>query len=904
MSTEQPTDQNRLIGRHRELQVLRNAIDSVAGGVPRVIFLSGEIGMGRTRLLEAGRTLAVAEHARCLITRTAIHEDRPLGTLLRADGLAGLEPFQSTLLGARGDDFFLELMAALAETAHAAPLWLMFDDLQAADEPTLRLLDHLLAAIYHGALRHHPIGVVLSVQTGPGAEVLLDRLGIRDQSGSTIRLTLRGFTMDEVAEWLQQRFGLIPDGALVHLLGNASGGNPLLLSELVRNLDRIGLLKRDAGRLTARAGSGGPSLPKDLMNLLASRIDDLSVGCRRAMTLAAFLGHEFRRETLAELLLEEGHTLNGALDEARSAALIEPGPPDTLTFSHPATRELLYESAEQAVREETHRRIAGRLIEELGDDAEQHCLTIVHHLMRGGAGVDEATLLRFAPAAAEAAFAHHSYFLAGRYFEAAADAAHRLPDGQRAALYFRAGEAFQRWSDGARSTANLERAVRLYERVQDRVGLARALQAMLRNRAAYGEADEAAAAAQAEAEHLTRLLDELPAAALEVRVRALDTLAAHHHRQRRYRQAQTCAEAAMALAEHAADPALRCIPVTSLALSQLEQLQLAAARDTWLTGLANDRAAGALRYQGYHLQRLPMALYCLGEVEQAARYDQASYRHNRAIGNTGETCLNLAIDVMIANLRGELETAVETGFEAMALTARTRYLWPIPPLIGALAYALTVLERFPEAEALVEHLTRDGPTFRDSRPYRRLGHRLQQLVRAHRRAAASPAATGVATADGAVDTDQPIRAVRLNTVSTLCTEVELALLERQPARLAPLHDALEFASRRGALLPLGWCCSTHRALAISFGLRGAWDRADAAFAEAAALADRAAAPLERARVALCRALTGLEISAPDLHRAERDLAEASEAFRRAGATALLRLTERAGSRLALHNKSH
>src|SRR5690606_16015485 len=141
------------------------------------------------------------------------------------------------------------------------------------------------------------------------------------------------------------------------------------------------------------------------------------------------------------------------------------------------------------------------------------------------------------------------------------------------------------------------------------------------------------------------LLAALPEHDLELKVRAHDALASHYHNIARYDVAEAYAQTAMTVAQNSADPTLRCIPVTSLALAQMEQLRLTEARTTWLQGLSYDRAAGATRYEGLHLQRLPVPLYCLGEIQEAARYNQASYHHNEAIGNTGELCINLTTDV-------------------------------------------------------------------------------------------------------------------------------------------------------------------------------------------------------------------------------------------------------------------
>jgi hypothetical protein len=120
-----------------------------------------------------------------------------------------------------------------------------------------------------------------------------------------------------------------------------------------------------------------------------------------------------------------------------------------------------------------------RLIDELGDEADDHCLTITYHLLRAGGRADEPTVLHFASKAAEIALDHASYYLAGRYFQAAARAGARtLPLDDLASLLCRAGEAYRRWSDSAMSTACYREAATLYEQSGNQAGHARALDAM------------------------------------------------------------------------------------------------------------------------------------------------------------------------------------------------------------------------------------------------------------------------------------------------------------------------------------------------------------------------------------------------------------------------------------------
>ncbi len=877
----------RLIGREHEVEVFRSALRAVENGVSRIIHLRGEVGAGRTRLLESFASEAIESGANCVVTAPSRPIEAPFAALHRAPipgALASLRSALETLTG--HTDPFDRLIDALADDARRTPLWLLMDDVHAADEATRTFVGRLLIAIHHGRLRQSRVGVVLSLAPAGDRQRLAVQLDVQDRRGTAVRMTLAGFDVPAVQRWLEARLSAPAEPALARLLGEASGGNPLLLTELTGFLEGRGMMRPVDGLVRYVAGGAtGIALPRDLNALLRGRMSAISSDCRRAMTFAAFLGDEFDAGSLAHVMKRDAAGLDALIDEAANASLVE-RQGGRVRFKHDSARELLYAARDRQSRQRTHLEVCRRLIDELGDGADEHCLTITHHLVRAGDLADPALLVRFASRAAELAFSNHSYYLAGRYYQAAAGAAtDALSVRQRAELYWRAGEAFQRWSDDAPSTQCFEASAELYEQCDDLAGQARALQGVLRNRVAFGEARGAATVV---ADRLQGLLGTLPDDAAELKVRVYDTLAGYHHNAARYDAAESYARQAMTIARSSEDPGLRCIPVTSLALAQMEQLRLTDAKATWLEGLSYDRATGATRYEGLHLQRLPVTLFCMGEIQEAVHYNQASYHHNEKIGNTGELCLNLTVDVMIANLRGEFDVAAATGREALELMGTTRYLWSAPSLIGALVYALTMKGRFDDAASVIEHLSSNGLTFEDTSPFRSTALRLRQLLQAHRAiAAVEPAPFG------ARDPRDGPRGVRVGSVSRLCGEAELALFQSRPERLSGVHDALEFVHRRGLVLALGWCCSVPRALAVSTALRSGMNRARTCFDAASRLAERVGAPLEDGRVALCRGLAGMAAADGDAATSRHDLANALACFEHHDAPALVNLA-RAG----------
>jgi predicted ATPase len=110
-----------LVDRRSELAAFRAAVERVAERVPTVIRLSGEIGAGRTRLLEEFAAIARESQAGLLLTRTTRRHETPFGPLLEASASKALGPLLRAIRQpARDDADFAHVVAALAEAAARA----------------------------------------------------------------------------------------------------------------------------------------------------------------------------------------------------------------------------------------------------------------------------------------------------------------------------------------------------------------------------------------------------------------------------------------------------------------------------------------------------------------------------------------------------------------------------------------------------------------------------------------------------------------------------------------------------------------------------------------------------------------------------------------------------------------
>jgi AAA ATPase domain len=276
--------------------------------------------------------------------------------------------------GARSQLSF-DLAEVIAAAAAQRPVLVIIDDVHQADPSSLRLLAELAPA-----LRSMPAVVLVTARDGdqdwPGR---LDERSALLRSGLVI--TLPPFAEDDVAGLVAGATGAPPGTAppdLVKIIAERSGGNPLLATELTRQLAR-----QPAGQ-PARAGQARVMVPDSVRVITRARVGELNEPTRSVLGSAAVLGTRFRRDILARLAGVPAGDLAAALAAGRDARLLEPAGPGEDRFRHELVRDAIYDAIPAADREERHAQ-AGRVLAELAgrgrdvDDAEA-----AYHLVRAG----------------------------------------------------------------------------------------------------------------------------------------------------------------------------------------------------------------------------------------------------------------------------------------------------------------------------------------------------------------------------------------------------------------------------------------------------------------------------------------------------------------------------------------
>lgn len=487
-----------LVGREAEREVLLDHLVELLAGRGGVVLVSGEPGIGKTRLVEELLAEAGASGARCLVgrSRTAAEQaplspvaellegalraptPRPLRELVGggAEPLAALVPRLPRRLGeppalprAASEVALVALVGAVVGTlgrlARSWPLVVVLEDVHRADPATLEVLRGLSEAAARTPLlvvaTHRDTASDASPHLGP----LLDGLahGVRPRA-----LVLQPLDEAAVGRVVSTRTGRRVPAAVRRALHRRTGGNPLFLEEAVALLE--GAAQRGEPGPAESLASMERVVPATAGLAVGQRLARLSGPTRSVLQTAAVVGERIDPAVLALAVAERGpgaadaaETLvTGALDEARAAGLLSAAePPGGATaLRHQVVRDVLLAQVSAPRRRRTHLRIARALLSSHPRRSADVDVAVAEHLVAAGALADPDEVL-------------HRCVVAGRRCLDLSDGlgALRLLEHAEgldaAATHPRRGELHQALAAARSRTGHPEEAVRSWERALD-----------------------------------------------------------------------------------------------------------------------------------------------------------------------------------------------------------------------------------------------------------------------------------------------------------------------------------------------------------------------------------------------------------------------------------------------------
>jgi DNA-binding CsgD family transcriptional regulator/tetratricopeptide (TPR) repeat protein len=398
-----------LVGRSAELGQIRLAVRRVAGGTGQVMLVTGEAGIGKTRVVAEG--LDDARRLGVQVFRGAAEElerRRPFGAIADCLDLGGSPPDGRRAAITRllvedpnahddGDWFgetpqaefrVVEAVVALVEELSAhSPVMLAVEDLQWADPSTLLVLQRLGRRV--GQLPVLLVGTARPVPRSQELEGCLQGLRV---SGAT-ELLLGPLDGAAATRLVEQLVGAPPGPGLLRQVAGA-GGNPLFVTELVGALQRDGSIEL-ASDGTARLTTVG--IPPSLPLLILHRLSFLAPATLELLRVASVLGSSFAVADLSVVVGRPTAGLLAALEEAIAAGILE-SRGELLGFRHDLIWEALYQDLPAPVRRSMHLD-AGRALAAAGAPPEQ----VAEQLVRGASPGDRQAVAWLQRAARDAA---------------------------------------------------------------------------------------------------------------------------------------------------------------------------------------------------------------------------------------------------------------------------------------------------------------------------------------------------------------------------------------------------------------------------------------------------------------------------------------------------------------------
>ncbi len=575
-----------LAGRARDLASLDEALAAAEAGTPSFAVLTGEPGIGKTRLAAEVALRARDRGARVLVGRCS-----------QDDGAPPLWPWRA-VLGGIGVDLDSEvagtdegaaqfrawerITGAIRDAARAQTTVVVLDDLHWADPSSLRVLRLLVetADATADATAGERLLVLATWRAHPEPTGVLADVAESLARRHAVRVALSGLPTEAVAELLGRVSEASVSGELAQQLRDRTDGNPFFLVEFARLAGE----RADLDELSA-------TMPTAVTEVLTRRLARLPDATVRVLRTAAVIGRLFDTPTLAAAAGVDEDDLLDVVEPAQVAGLVREDGVDRFLFSHALVRDTLRTGMSATRRARAHARVAA-VLEELGGRETE----VARHWLESGPAY-AAQAWRSAVAAAEAARRLHAHDEAVDLLRGALGSQEQDPAATPQDRYDVLMSAIEaaRWAAQLPTLVQaVEAAIAVGEELRDPEAVARAAiatsQGVLWRSAGPGEVNATVVAA------LRGSLGRLPTGDSELRCRTMLALANELYNEVSFQERRALVEEALAMASRLGDRALRLdacelayvsLWVPSTAAERLEQATeaMALARE-----VGNDRA--------------------------------------------------------------------------------------------------------------------------------------------------------------------------------------------------------------------------------------------------------------------------------------------------------------------------
>jgi DNA-binding winged helix-turn-helix (wHTH) protein len=415
-----------MVGRERELAALLSGLDDAASRRGLLVLISGEPGVGKTRMADEVAAAADVKRMAILVGHCSEHDeavaylpfveiledfiDRASNpNVLRAalgdqgpelarlipklkNVLPGLPPPLDLPPAQARRHLFNCFFDFVARIASERPTLMILEDLHWADDSTLSLLDHLtqrlsdLPLMVIGTYRDAELNV-----TRPLAKTLEDLLRGR----LATRVRLKGLPRDGVAAMLNSLSGKSAPALVVGEVFAETEGNPFFVEELFRHLEEENLLYDSAGQFRSKLQIAELDAPPTVRLVVARRLARLSDLTQKMLATAAVIGRFFSFEILQSSSGADADSILERVEEAEKAGLVfsvADSPKARFEFSHELIRQSVLAALSAARRQRLHLEVADAIERtcpaaresRYSRSIDDHAAELAHHYARGG----------------------------------------------------------------------------------------------------------------------------------------------------------------------------------------------------------------------------------------------------------------------------------------------------------------------------------------------------------------------------------------------------------------------------------------------------------------------------------------------------------------------------------------
>jgi len=485
-----------IIGRESELHVLGQALHDAQRREGHCIWIAGEAGVGKSRLLNELRQRAVDEHF-VVLQGQCFEQDESFPYSLWINALRDLFAWRDAseiknLLGPLASEFVklvpelalilpeVELTPALdpesekrrlfealarfaAHLAAANPLLIVLEDLHWSDAASL---DFLRAFTHRIAGRS--MLLIATYRRDEQPPQLVRLLAQVNRERAAAELVLAPLSRIQAAEMTRQilKVETPPGDEFLDVIMRLTEGNPFFIEEILKTLTEAGNALGDVGTWK-RLSANELQVPSSIYDAVQRRMERLKPETRQVLTLAAAIGQRWSFEILRQVSSKDEHVLLAAIKDLLAAQLLVEESADQFAFRHALTRDAVYTGMLHRERQVLHKQIGETMERFWGAASDSHAAELAYHFDRAAVW-DKA--FKYSQRAGEQAQTLYAPREALAHFSRALTAAEGLNITPPSSIPRGRAHALELLGEFDRARADYEMALELARRAEDRQG--------------------------------------------------------------------------------------------------------------------------------------------------------------------------------------------------------------------------------------------------------------------------------------------------------------------------------------------------------------------------------------------------------------------------------------------------